>query len=145
MSNLIIEPLPVIAPFLVTLPDGTIRKDSLVMTKSELQQTSQAEFKEIAAAKTEDYLAALASIQDAQAVRDVEELIVQVEEIANLADPAWVDVLFEPGTQARYVLDILIQRQTIARPMIEQATPPAVPRSEGTYGDLWQRWLTLLD
>lgn len=145
MSELNITILPVIAPFLVTLPDGTTRKDSIVMSKSELQQTSQAEFQALAVAKTEDYLSALASIQDAQAVRDAEELIVQVEEIANLADPAWVDVLFEQGTQARFLIDTLVQRQEVARPLIEQASPPALPRSQGAYGDLWQRWLTLLD
>ena len=147
MPDIEITPLPIIRPFIVPLPDGTVRRDSIVyQDDNEFRQDSQAEFAEKAAAKTADYLAAKESIQDAQAVRDVEELIIQIEQIPDLSASDWVEQAFAEESQTLYLMRLLLadERLPIARPMIEQATPPAVPRTETVYGPLWQRWLTMI-
>ena len=136
MSEIEITPLPVIRPFLAMV-DGKQEKDSLVLTDREYRDMSAADFTAAAVAKTEERIAARDDQQAAQAVRDVEELIQQVESLVDLSsgDPDVDTVYAAPETKP--LLDELLLRKSLAQNIIEG-------RVNGLYGAVWLRWLSMV-
>lgn len=136
MADIEITPLPVIRPFLA-LVDGKQEKDALVLTDREYRDMSAADFDAAAVAKTEERLAARDDLAAQQAVRDIEELIQQIESMVDVStgDPD-VDLAFA-APETGPLLTELLNRKDIAQHMIEG-------RVNGLYGPVWVRWLSMV-
>lgn len=130
---------PTIRRFTAILPDGTPYTDAVVFpTSGESRQVSDAELAVEAVRRAEAHLAFVTDPEGAQAIRDCEELIQQVESLCDLSDEGWVEAAFSAGSQTEYLLNILIERQSVAAPLIAERTGSAL------YGPLWVRWQTML-
>ncbi len=131
---------PTIRKFVATLPDGTPYQDAVVFpTSGESRQVSDSELiTDFAIPRVEAHLAFVNDPEGAQAIRDCEELIQQVESLCDLSDPAWVDTAWAAGSQTEYLLNVLIERRVVAEPLIND-------RLDGVlYGPLWVRWFSML-
>ena len=138
LADIEIELGPTIRQFSAPLPNGGIYRDSLVFpTSGESRQVSDEELKEEGAKRVEAHLAFVNDPEGAQATRDCEELIQQVESLCDLSDENWVDAAWSGGSQTEYLLNILIERQIVAAPLIAE-------RVNGLYGLVWQRWQSML-
>lgn len=136
-----IELGPTIRQFSAPLPDGSgVYRDSVVFpTSGESRQVSDAELKIEAEKRVLAHLAFVNDPGGAQAIRDCEELIQQIESLCDLSDPNWVDAAFTGGSQTEYLLNILIERQAVALPLIVPDHSESV-----LYGPLWVRWQSML-
>jgi hypothetical protein len=134
-----IELGPTIRRFTATLPDGTPYTDAVVFpTSGESRQISDAELAAIAVERAQAHLAFVNDPEGAQARRDCEELIQQVESLCDLSAENWVDAAWSAASQTEYLLNILIERQVVAAPLIAERTSSAL------YGPLWTRWQSML-
>lgn len=134
-----IELGPTIRRFTAILPDGTPFTDAVVFpTSGESRQTSDTELADIALARAQAHLAFLEDPAGAQAIRDCEELIQQVESLCDLSDPGWVDAAFVADSQTEYLLRILIERRVVSEPLINDRLDSVL------YGPLWTRWFSML-
>ncbi len=134
-----IELGPTIRQFSAPLPDGGVYRDSVVFpTSGDSRQVSDTELKAEAAKRVEAHLAFVNDPEGAQAIRDCEELIQQVESLCDLSDENWVDAAWSGGSQTEYLLNILIERQIVAAPLIAERITSVL------YGPLWTRWQSML-
>lgn len=130
---------PTIRRFTATLPDGTPYVDSVVFpTSGESRQVSDDELAQEAVRRAQAHLAFVNDPEGAQAIRDCEELITQIESLCDLSAEGWVDTAWSPDTQTEYLLRILLERRAVAEALI-------APRVESVlYGPLWARWLSMI-
>lgn len=130
---------PTIRKFTAVLPDGTPFTDAVVFpTSGESRQVSDEELAQEAVRRAQAHLEFISDPEGAQARRDAEELIQQVESLCDLSEPNWVDLAWAGGSQTEYLLNILVERQQVAAPLIAERT------SSVLYGPLWVEWQSRL-
>lgn len=131
---------PVLRPYTAPLPNGQTFSDTLVLTRAEFGDLSEAELRGIAEERVEAHLAFLADPSNAQAIRDAEELVDQIEQTVDVQAPGWVQVAFLLSEQSGQLLQTLAQRD---RSLWDAKV--AERANDQTFGPLWQQFLSQFD